>query len=73
LAQASQMMDHPKMRLMVDQSKLEEEHKALISNQKIIDPVERRKTRILDVLGGIRFNLILAPAALLIFLRLVSP
>jgi hypothetical protein len=68
LAQASQMMGHPKLRAMVDQSKFEKAHKALISHLKTIDPVERRKTRILGVLGGISFNLILVVAALLIFL-----
>jgi hypothetical protein len=68
LARASQMMDHPKLRTMVDQSKFERAHKALISHLKTIDPVERRKTRILGVLGVISFNLILVVAALLIFL-----
>jgi hypothetical protein len=68
LARASQMMDHPKLRTMVDQSKFEKVHKALISYLKTIDPVERRKTRILGVLGVISFNLILVVAALLIFL-----
>ena len=69
------MMDHPKLRTMVDQSKFERAHKALISHLKTIDPVlktidpvERRKTRILGVLGVISFNLILVVAALLIFL-----
>jgi len=39
LAQASQMMDHPELRMMVDQTKLEKAHKALISHLKAIDPV----------------------------------
>jgi hypothetical protein len=69
LAQASQMMDHPKLRMMVDQTKLEKAHKALISHLKTIDPVERRKTRILGVFGVISFNLILVVAAFLIVLR----
>ena len=62
------MMDHPKLRTMVDQSKFEKAHKALINYLNTIDPVERRKTRILGVLEVISFNLILVVAALLIFL-----
>ena len=68
LAQAMQFNDHPKLRLMIDQAKVEKAHKALVAHLKTIDPSERRTTRILGVLGVISFNLILVVAAFVTFL-----
>lgn len=68
LAQAAQHMGHPKLRPMIDDVKLKRAHKLLVAHLKAIDPVVRRKTRILGVLGVISFNLILVVAALLIFM-----
>jgi hypothetical protein len=68
LAQASQLMSHPKLRLMIDENKAVKARDMLVAHLKTIDPSERRKTRVLGVLGVISFNLILVFAALMVFL-----
>ena len=61
-------MAHPKLRLMIDESKVAKAHTSLVAHLKTIDPSERRKTRVLGVLGVISFNLILVFAALMAYL-----
>jgi hypothetical protein len=68
LTQATQVMAHPKLRLMVDEAKVEKAHKTLVEHLKTIDPVERRKTRVLGTLGVVSFNLIVVVVALVSFL-----
>ncbi len=68
LADAQRYLNHPKLRLMIDEAKAEQAYKALISYLETIDPKERRKTRILGTLGVVSFNLILVVAALIGFL-----
>ena len=68
LVQASQLMGHPKLRLMIDESKVEKAHDLLVAHLKTIDPNERRKTRVLGVLGVVSFNLILVFAAFIVYL-----
>lgn len=68
LVQATQFSEHPKLRLTIDGVKVERAHKALIAHLKTIDPAERRKTRILGVLGVVSFNLIIVVTAFLAFL-----
>ena len=68
LAQASDLMDHPKLRLMIDEAKIEKAHMSLVTHLKTIDPSERRKTRILGTLGVISFNMILVTIALISYL-----
>lgn len=68
LAQATQYMGHPKLRLMIDEAKVEKAHGSLVAHLKSIDPADRRKGRILGVLGVISFNLILVVAAFLGYL-----
>ncbi|MDC1500436.1 hypothetical protein N8388_04255 [Octadecabacter sp.] len=68
LTQAAQLMAHPKLRLMVDEAKVEKAHKTLVEHLKTIDPVERRKTRVLGTLGVVSFNLIVVVVALVRFL-----
>ncbi len=68
LARATQFMDHPKLRLMIDEAKLKKAHGSLVAYLKSIDPVERRKTRILGTLGVISFNLILVATAFVSYL-----
>jgi len=68
LARASDLMDHPKLRLMIDEAKIEKAHMSLVTHLKTIDPSERRKTRILGTLGVISFNLILVTIALISYL-----
>lgn len=68
LAQASQLMAHPKLRLMIDEAKAVKARDLLVAHLKDIDPKERRKTRVLGVLGVISFNLIIVFAALMAYL-----
>ena len=68
LAQASQLMGHPKLRLMIDEAKVVKARDMLVAHLKAIDPKERRKTRVLGVLGVISFNLILVFAAFMVYL-----
>jgi hypothetical protein len=68
LTQATQVMAHPKLRLMVDEAKVEKAHKTLVEHLKTIHPVERRKTRVLGTLGVVSFNLIVVVVALVSFL-----
>lgn len=68
IVQASEMMDHPKLRLMIDQSKLEKAHSDLVTHLKTIDPKERRKARVLSLLGAVSFNLIVVVVALITYL-----
>ena len=68
LVQASQLMGHPKLRLMIDEGKVVKARDMLVTHLKTIDPNERRKTRVLGVLGVISFNLILVLAALIGYL-----
>lgn len=68
IVHAQQYIDHPKLRLMIDEAKVEKAHKLLVEHLKTIDLKERRTTRILGTLGVISFNLIVVAAALVTFL-----
>ncbi|HCP80156.1 MAG TPA: hypothetical protein DIT67_00665 [Octadecabacter sp.] len=68
LVQASQLMNHPKLRVMIDDAKVVKARDMLVTHLKTIDPKERRKTRVLGVLGVISFNLILVFAAFMVYL-----
>lgn len=64
LVQAAQFMDHPKLRLMIDEAKVDAAHRRLVAHLTAIDPSERRKTRLLGIAGVASFNLILVAGAL---------
>lgn len=64
LAQATELMAHPKLRLMVDEHKVEKAHRNLITHLETLDPSERRKGFILSVLGSVSFSLIAVLGAL---------
>ena len=68
LVQATQLMEHPKLRLMVDEAKVLKARDMLVTHLRSIDSKERRTTRVLGVLGVISFNLILVFAALMAYL-----
>lgn len=65
LAQAATFMDHPKLRLMIDEAMVDTAHRRLVEHLKSIDPAERRKTRLLGIAGVISFNLIVVSGALI--------
>lgn len=68
LVHAQHYMGHPKLRLMIDDAKVQKAHAALVAHLKTIDPSERRTTRILGILGVVSFNLILVVAGLIGYL-----
>lgn len=68
LAQASQLMAHPKLRAMVDEAKLEKAYQDLISHLNSIDPTKRRKDQALSVLGSIGFGLLIIVGTVLVVL-----
>ena len=59
LAQASLLVQNPKLARMVDQRQVDSAHAALVAFLNGIDPAERRKDRILGILGILSFNLLL--------------
>jgi len=68
VVQAAEMMRHPKLRLTVDEARVAKAHDDLVAHLNSIDPVERRKTQTLRILGTISFNLILIATAFIIYL-----
>ncbi|SLN42830.1 hypothetical protein [Pseudooctadecabacter jejudonensis] len=68
IAQAETMMAHPKLRVRVDEAKLARAHADLTNYLRTIDPKERRKTRVLGILGTVSFNLIVIVAAFVTYL-----
>ena len=53
---------------MIDEAKVTKAHRALVDHLKTIDPKERRKTRILKLLGAVSFNLLFVIAAFITYL-----
>jgi hypothetical protein len=68
LTEAQQVMHHPKLHLMIDEAQVKAAHHRLVEHLKSIDPLERRKTRVLGKLGVVSFNLILVAVALIAWL-----
>lgn len=65
LSQAAALMGHPKLRLMIDEAKVETAHRRLVEHLQGVDPAEQRKTRLLGIAGVISFNLIVVVGALI--------
>lgn len=68
LVHAQHYLGHPKLRLMIDEAKVTKAHRALVDHLKTIDPKERRKTRILSLLGAVSFNILFVIAAFITYL-----
>lgn len=69
LAQAETLMRNPKLARMVDAEKARGARDRLTAHLMAVDPKERRKDRILGILGGLAFNLLLIGALAVIWLR----
>ena len=69
LAQAETLMRNPKLARMVDAEKARGARDRLTAHLMAVDPKERRKDRILGILGGLAFNLLLVGALAIIWLR----
>ncbi|MDG1116838.1 MAG: hypothetical protein P8N72_06900 [Flavimaricola sp.] len=62
-------MRNPKLARMVDAEKALGARDRLTAHLMTVDPKERRKDRILGILGGLAFNLLLIGALAVIWLR----
>ncbi|MCM2561590.1 hypothetical protein M8756_05220 [Lutimaribacter sp. EGI FJ00015] len=69
LAEAETMASHPKLARMLDGQALEKAYTAAAAHLADIDPRERRKDRLLGLLGGLAFNMLLFAALVLALLR----
>lgn len=69
LDRAQSMADHPRMARMLDSPALERAYVSAAAHLKSIDPKERRKDRLMGILGSLAFNLLLLAALLVAVLR----
>ncbi|MCZ4353031.1 hypothetical protein O4H61_10945 [Roseovarius aestuarii] len=69
LTQAQQMVDHPRLRRIVNEGQMRAALRDVHSGLDGIDPKDRRKGALLGLAGSIVFNLMLAGAALIVILR----
>ena len=69
LDDAARMAGHPKLARMLNDADLEKAYTATVDHLKSINPKERRKDRILGILGGLAFNLLILLALGLALLR----
>jgi len=65
LVQAARLAGHPKLSRRIDQTRTLRAYERLSRHLTAIDPRDMRRGRILGVLGGLAFNLLLLGAALL--------
>ncbi|MGR3622444.1 hypothetical protein [Pseudophaeobacter sp.] len=69
LVQALPLLEHPKLRMTLDEAALKGAVRELKSHLKAIDTADRRKGRILEVLGGVVFSLLVVFTLLIVVLR----
>lgn len=69
LAQAVPLLEHPKLRLTLDEAALKGAAREVKMHLQAIDAADRRKGRILDVLGSMAFSLLVVFILLLVVLR----
>lgn len=68
IVQAQQQVANPKMARLIDQAALDRSFAMFRHYLKDIDPIERRKDKIINFLGVIMFNLVAIATLYLIFL-----
>ncbi|OSP53874.1 hypothetical protein [Pseudoruegeria sp. SK021] len=68
LIEAEQLAAHPKLRVQVDPRRLRQADRRLRAHARTLDPAEARKGRLLQLLGGIAFNLLILAALVIGFL-----
>lgn len=69
LAQAVPLMDHPKLRLTLDEPALRKAAGEVSGYLKSVDLADRRKGRVLDMLGGMAFSVLAVIVLLIVVLR----
>lgn len=68
LVQAQTQAQHPKLSRMVDIAHANQAHRTVVEFLDTIDPAERRKDRILGILGVLALNILLIGIALVIWM-----
>ena len=69
IAEAQNAAAHPKLARLYDQKALNAAFSDVTSHLETIDPADRRRGKVLGVLGGVVFNLILLTVAIVALLR----
>ena len=69
LVQALPLLEHPKLRLTLDEKALQGAAREVKTHLTAIDVADRRLGRVLDVLGSMAFSLLVVFALLIIVLR----
>lgn len=69
LAQAAPLMDHPKLRLTLDEPALRKSALEVSTFLKAIDLADRRRGRALDILGSVAFSVLTVIVLLLVVLH----
>ena len=69
LAKALPLIEHPKLRLTLDETTLHKAAQEVKTYLETIDLADRRKGRVLDILGSIVFSLLVVFALLIVVLR----
>ncbi|MEP2717928.1 hypothetical protein [Pseudophaeobacter sp.] len=69
LAEALPLLEHPKLRLIQDEKALKRAAREVKTHLKKIDVADRRKGRILDILGSMAFSILVVFVLLLTVLR----
>lgn len=68
LVQAQDQAQHPKLARMLDMPRIDSAHQVVIDFLETIDPIERRKDRILGILGVLALNILLIGIALVVWM-----
>ncbi|MBY6043013.1 hypothetical protein [Phaeobacter italicus] len=69
LAAVQPLLEHPKLRMTVEESKLSRSADEVIKHLKSIDLADRRRGRVLDILASMAFALIVVAVLLIVVLR----
>ena len=68
LAQAQHICGAPKLARRIDPARLDAAHRAVTEYLRSVDPKERRKDRLLGILGVVAVNILLIGGALIYYL-----
>lgn len=69
LAEAVPLMDHPKLRLTLDEPALHKAATEVSTYLKSVDLADRRKGRVLEILGNMAFSVLVVVVLVIVVLR----
>ncbi|WP_428515205.1 hypothetical protein [Roseovarius sp.] len=69
LVDAERKLSHPRLATQVDEARVGKAFEAIETHLKAIDPVDRRRGRLIHWLAGLVFNLLILAAIVLVALR----